>query len=166
MTFLNECNCIVDEDLLSKAVDAYCRRNNVYCNQQHRIVMHNNYPTIVISRKHLYVHDLLRAYLYHTRKDFVIHHADFNKLNNSVDNLMYITKSRHTKIHATYNWQQVREGKKDIRRNPQRREDIKDDEIRQMRSDGITVAEMSRILNCHPNTIYIRIHKMNGSEDE
>ena len=65
MVFLNECNCIFDEELLEKAVDTYCRRNNVYCHKEYRITIHNTYPTIVISRKHLYVHDLLRTILFH-----------------------------------------------------------------------------------------------------
>ena len=160
MTFINECGCIFDEDLLAKAVDKYCKRNNVYCNDKHRIILHNAYPTIVISRKHLYIHDLIRAYLYHTRKDFVVHHADFNKLNNSVENLMYITRSRHTKIHSTYLWKEVEAGDKKIKRNPSIRKDISNDDIKRMRKEGIPVAEMARILNCHHNTIYQRLQRM------
>lgn len=163
MTFLNECGCIFDEELLSSAIDTYCRRNNVYCNQKHRIVLHNNYPTIVISRKHIYVHDLLRAYLYQTQKGFVVHHADFNKLNNSIGNLEYITSSKHTKIHANHNWQQVREGEKTIKRNPPRRDDIKDEDIKRMREDGIPVADMAKHYHCHQNTIYNRMKKIDWS---
>lgn len=159
MIFKNECGCIVDEELLSDAVDAYCRRNNVYCKHEHRIVLHNNYPTIIISRKHLYVHDLIRMFLFHTRKGYVVHHADFNKLNNSIDNLQYITSSKHTRIHANYNWRQVKEGKKAIRRIPLKRKDIKDEEIKQMRASGISVAEIAKHFNCHQNTIYMRINK-------
>jgi DNA-binding NarL/FixJ family response regulator len=159
MIFRNECNCIVDESLLSEVVDLYCKRNNVYCNNEHRIVLHNSYPTIVISRKHLYVHDLLRAYLYPTRKGFVVHHADFNKLNNSVDNLMYITKSRHTKIHSQYNWQQVKEGKKVIKRDGNKRKDIRDDEIKRLKQEGMSVIDIANQIKCHPNTIYNRMQK-------
>lgn len=161
MTFTNECGCIFDKDLLEKAVDKYCKRNNVYCNDKHRIVLHNNYPTIVISRKHLYVHDLIRAYLYHTRKDFVVHHADFNKLNNSAENLMYITKSRHTKIHATCIWQKIKAENIEVKRSPVRK-DILDDDIRRMKEEGIPVSKMAKILNCHYNTIYNRLQKMGG----
>lgn len=163
MTFSNECSCIVDEEILSRAVDTYCRRNNVYCNQNHRIVLHNNYPTIIISRKHLYVHDLLRAYLYPTRKGYVVHHIDFNKLNDMVDNLAYISASRHTKIHSIHNWQQVKEGKKTIKRNPPKREDILDDEIKRMRLEGASAAKIAKHFNCHPNTIYQRMEKIEWS---
>ena len=33
------------------------------------------------------------------KKGFDIHHIDKNKLNNSLSNLVYLTKSEHTKIH-------------------------------------------------------------------
>ena len=34
------------------------------------------------------------------KKGFDIHHIDKNKLNNSLSNLVYLTKSEHTKIHV------------------------------------------------------------------
>ena len=160
MTFTNECNCIVDEELLAKAVDKYCRRNNVYCHNNHRITLHNNYPTIVISRKHLYVHDLLRAQLQFTRKGFVVHHKDFNKLNNSVDNLAYITHSKHSKLHSIHNWEEVRAKGIKYKRGYTRK-DIPDDEIRKMLDDGVPVKAIAGFYKCHSNTIYERIKKWN-----
>ena len=163
MTFKNECNCIVDEELLSKAVDDYCRRNNVYCNNEHRIVLHNNYPTIVISRKHLYVHDLLRMNLFHTRKGYVVHHKDFNKLNNTADNLMYISHSKHSHIHSVENWKRFRE--ENIKFEKQNiRKDISDSEIKEMINDGLSVKEIAELLQCHHNTIYNRLRKKEGEE--
>lgn len=159
MIFKNECNCIVDEELLAKAVDAYCKRENVYCNQKHRITIRNNYPTIVISRKHLYVHELLRMITFKTREGFVIHHKDFNKLNNSIDNLAYITKSKHTHIHSVHNWEQVKNGKKIIKSRSYGRPDIKDDEIRKMQQDGLTLEEIAKILHSNKNTIWKRTLK-------
>lgn len=161
MTFKNECNCIVDKELLSKAVDNYCRRQNVYCNNEHRIVLHNNYPTIVISRKHLYVHDLLRALLFHTRKGYAVHHKDFNKLNNSVENLAYISHATHSRIHAIHNWEKAKADNKKIVRE-QKRKDIPDEEIKKMLREGTTVREIAGIFKCHHNTIYRRIASWEG----
>lgn len=158
MIFKNECGCIFDSELLAKAVDTYCRRMNVYCHETHRITIHNNYPTIVISRKHLYVHDLLRIVLFDTRKGYVVHHVDFNKLNNSVDNLAYISNSRHTQIHSKQNWEKIRAYNIKVKREPIRK-DILDREIKQMITDGIPVKEIARHFNCHHNTIYKRMSK-------
>ena len=159
MIFVNECNCIFDPELLTKAVDTYCRRKNVYCKQKHRIVNHNNYPTIVINRKHLYVHDLLRAILFHTRNGYVVHHKDFNKLNNSADNLMYISHAKHTQIHSIHNWERVKAGDLEIKRNIRKREDIPDDELKKMLQNKIPVKEIAKLFHCHQNTIYRRMEK-------
>lgn len=166
MTFTNECGCIFDEKLLAKAVDTYCRRENVYCKQNHRITMHNRYPTITINRKHITVHDLLRRVLWKTRAGFVVHHKDFNRLNNSVENLAYITSSAHSKIHSNHNWSEVRSGRKTMVRGDGRRKDIDDDEIRKMRQDGLTAREIANIMKCHPHTIYNRIEKMKEKDNK
>ena len=34
------------------------------------------------------------------KKDYDIHHLDHNKMNNSLSNLVYLTRSEHTKIHS------------------------------------------------------------------
>ena len=163
MIFKNECNCIVDPELLAKAVDNYCHRENVYCKQEHRIIKHNNYATIVINRKHIFVHELLRMLLFHTRAGYVVHHKDFNKLNNSIDNLAYISHSKHTQLHSIHNWERVKAENIKILRE-QRRKDIPDDEIKRMRQDGISVAEIAKIFGCHHNTIYRRMSKWEGAE--
>ena len=143
---------------MEKAVDTYCRRENVYCHKEHRITIHNTYPTIVISRKHLYVHDLLRMVLFQTRKGYVVHHVDFNKLNNSVDNLVYISHSRHSQIHSRQNWVTIRAYNVKIKREPIRK-DIKNCEIKQMLENGFSVNEIAKHFNCHHNTIYKRMRK-------
>ena len=166
MTFKNECNCIVDTELLEKAVDTYCRRQNIYCHKEYRIVLHSHYPTIIINRKHLFVHDLLRAVLFHTRNNYIVHHKDFNKLNNSVDNLMYISRSKHTKIHSLHNWEKVRSGEKIIKRGGYTRTDISDDVIKQMLADEIPVKEIATFFNTGTSTIYHRMSKWKGKGDK
>lgn len=37
-------------------------------------------------------------------KGYEIHHKDFNKLNNNIDNLQLITPSEHTKLHVDTHW--------------------------------------------------------------
>ena len=164
MIFMNECNCIVDEELLTKAVDTYCRRNNVYCNEKHRITLHNNYPTIIISRKHLYVHDLLRMIMFRTRKGYVVHHADFNKLNNTAENLMYISMSKHTRIHSNYNWQKIKTEKIRVKR-PIRRKDITEEKIMLMLKEGKTLTDIAKHFGCHRNTIHKRIQNWKGVKE-
>ena len=158
MIFKNECNCIVDENLLAKAVDAYCRRRNIYCKSEYRITLRLGYPQVVINRNHVYVHDLIVMILYHSRPNYVVHHIDFNKLNDSVENLAYISHSRHSKIHSNLYWEKVRRENIKVKRSVQRK-DISNDEIQKMLNDGISVKEIARHFNCHHNTIYQRISK-------
>ena len=95
-----------------------------------------------------------------TRKGFVVHHKDFNKLNNSVDNLAYITHSKHSKLHSIHNWEEVRAKGIKYKRGYTRK-DIPDDEIRKMLDDGVPVKAIAGFYKCHSNTIYERIKKWN-----
>lgn len=158
MIFKNECNCIVDENLLAKAVDTYCRRKNIYCKGEYRITTRNGYPHITINREHLFVHDLLVMILYHPRPNYVVHHIDRNKLNDSVENLAYISHSKHSKLHSDLYWEKVRIEDIKVKRDVLRK-DISNDEIRKMLNDGVSVKEIAKHFNCHHNTIYKRKRK-------
>ena len=49
--------------------------------------------------KKMYIHQIqIHTHLGY-KKDYDIHHIDENKLNNSLSNLVYLTKSEHSKIH-------------------------------------------------------------------
>ena len=49
--------------------------------------------------KKMAIHAIQAHTHYGYKKGFVIHHIDHNKMNNSLENLVYMTKSQHSKIH-------------------------------------------------------------------
>ena len=50
--------------------------------------------------KSMAIHKIQAHTYYGYKKDYDIHHIDKNKLNNSLSNLVYFTKSEHAKIHS------------------------------------------------------------------
>ena len=42
--FINECECIVDYEILYNAIDNKCKTLNCYFHNEYRIVLRNNYP--------------------------------------------------------------------------------------------------------------------------
>ena len=50
--------------------------------------------------KSMAIHKIQAHTHYGYKKDYDIHHLDENKMNNSLSNLVYLTRSEHSKIHA------------------------------------------------------------------
>ena len=99
--FQNECECIVDYEILYKSIDNKCKNENCYLHNEYRIILRNGYPTVCINRQRYYVHILIGEFIYgKIRKGYVIHHKDKNKLNAMLDNLELMTNLRHSKIHG------------------------------------------------------------------
>lgn len=60
----------------------------------------DNYITVVINKKQTYIHILLyETFIGNIPKGYVIHHKDFNPLNNKLDNLICISRSEHIALH-------------------------------------------------------------------
>ena len=49
--------------------------------------------------KSMAIHKIQAHTYYGYKKDYDIHHLDENKMNNSLSNLVYLTRSEHTKLH-------------------------------------------------------------------
>ena len=98
--FENSCNAIFDENLLYKAIDWKCQNLNKYCHKKYKVYLYNNYPCISIAHQKIRIHQLLGEFIFgRIRKGYVIHHIDGNKLNNTKENLQYISNVLHTQIH-------------------------------------------------------------------
>ena len=85
-----------------------------YNDVPHRMKFNNNgrgYYYTTIRGKKFYLHRLLaKVYNEDKRKNnihpYVVHHLDFNRKNNRLDNLCIMTPEKHRKIHSLYNkWQ-------------------------------------------------------------
>lgn len=58
------------------------------------------YKNVCINRREVAVHVLLyETFIGDIPEGYVIHHKDFNKLNNSLDNLVCLSNGEHTKLH-------------------------------------------------------------------
>jgi hypothetical protein len=164
LIFHNECECVVDYEILASAIEKRCREKQKKTRQEYRIVMHNNYPTIHIAHDHVYVHNLIGEYKYGSiPKGYVIHHNDNNKKNNDVSNLVLLTNIEHALIHGEQRkgidlrsedgkWKGLNAARKKRYRSDVRREDILP-----LIEKGMSFENISKILNCGTNTVRRRM---------
>lgn len=162
--FKNECDCIVDYEILYKAIDNKCNSENCYLHNEYRIVLRNGYPAVCINRQRYYVHILIGEIIYgKIQKGYVIHHKDKNKLNALPDNLELMTNLKHSKIHGKERKGidlRSEEGKansissaKEVRI----RKDVTVEKVTELRSKGLTIPEIAKKLNCGINTVNRRL---------
>lgn len=157
---VNECNCIVDSDLLIKLIQNKCIGLNKPFKPPYRITaQENGYARICIAHHWFRVHRLIGEYLHGDLGNNHIHHKDSNKLNNDINNLELLTPSEHAE--ETYAVQYVsREHLKSYgsrMRNIIRRNDVTKEKIEQLLKQGYTKTEVSKLLKCGTNTVFRRL---------
>ena len=162
--FQNECECIVDYEILYKSIDNKCKSENCYLHNEYRIILRNGYPTVCINRQRYYVHILIGEFIYgKIRKGYVIHHKDKNKLNAMPDNLELMTNLRHSKIHGKERKGidlRSEEGKQkgiNAAAKARRRSDVTTGNVEALRNKGLTISEIAKELNCGINTVNRRL---------
>lgn len=162
--FKNECNCIVDYDVLYKSINNKCKSLNCYLHDEYRIILRNGYPTVCINRKRYYVHILVGEYLYgRIRKGYVIHHKDKNKLNAMSDNIKLMTNLRHSKIHGEerkgidLRSEKGKENSINAAKEARMRKDVTKENITELRNKGLTISEIAKELHCAVNTVTRRL---------
>ena len=164
--FKNECECIVNYEMLYNAIDNKCKSENCYFHNEYRIVLRNCYPSVCINRQWHYVHILIGEFIYgRIRKGYIIHHKDKNKLNAMPDNLELMTNLKHLKMHGV-----ERKGK-DFRsaegklkcinsaREVRMRKDVTVEKVIDLRNKGLTIPKIAKELNCGINTVNRRLSK-------
>ena len=163
-SFKNECDCIVDYELLYKAIDKKCRSKNCYCHNEYRIFLHNSYPSVCINREKYYVHILVGEMIYgNIRKGYVIHHKDKNKLNALPQNLELMSSYKHNKLHGEerkgldFRSENGKKNSINALREARARKDVTKGKIEELRRQGLTIQEISEALNCGINTVYRRL---------
>ena len=162
--FKNECECIVDYEMLYTAINNKCKSKNCYCHNEYRIVLRNNYPTVCINRKRYYVHILIGELIYgRIRKGYVIHHKDKNKLNAMSDNLELMTNRKHIKFHGEerkgidYRSENGKRNSINAAVQARRRNDVTTEKVRELKNKGLTINEIAEELNCGINTVNRRL---------
>ena len=94
ITFINACSCIVDYDILERALIWFSEGT---LKSRRKIYLHVGYPCVTSYYKKIHVHRLIGLYLWREKitKGSVVHHKDENVLNSSVDNLEVMTGAEH-----------------------------------------------------------------------
>lgn len=156
--FGNSCNAIYDEKLLYEAIDLKCKKINKYCHKKYKVYLYNGYPCISISHEKYRIHQLLGELIFgKIRKGYVIHHIDGNRLNNNIENLQYLSHSCHSKIHNKGKQYTPCELAHKNAREVIYRKDITKENCQYLRSQGLTICQIAKKLNCGVNTIYRRL---------
>ena len=162
--FKNECECIVNYEMLYKAIDNKCKSENCYFHNEYRIVLRNGYPAVCINRQRYYIHILIGEVIYgKIRKGYIIHHKDKNKLNALPENLELMSNLKHLKIHGKERKGidfRCAEGKvKSINsaKEVRTRKDVTVEKVAELRNKGLTIPEIAKELNCGINTVNRRL---------
>ena len=162
--FKNECSCIVDYELLYKAINNKCKSENCYFHNVYRIVLKNGYPAVCINRKWFYVHILICECVNGgIRKGYIVHHKDKNKLNALLDNLELMTNLKHSKLHGMdrkgidFRSEEGKANSINSAREVRTRKDVTIEKVVELRNKGLTIPEIAKELNCGINTINRRL---------
>lgn len=162
--FKNECDCIVDYEMLYKAIDNKCKSENCYLHNEYRIVLRNGYPAVCINRQRYYVHILIGDIIYgKIRKGYVIHHKNKNKLNAMPDNLELMTNLKHLQIHGNerkgidLRSEKGKANSLNAAKEATTRKDVTVEKVSQLRNKGLTIPEIAKELNCGINTVNRRL---------
>lgn len=158
--FKNECKCIVDYEMLYKAIENKCKSKNCYFHDEYRIVLRNGYPAVCINRQWFYVHILIGEVIYgKIRKGYIIHHKDRNKLNAMPENLELMTNLKHSKYHGEerkgIDFRSVEGKAKSINsaKESRTRKDITKEKVLELRNKGLTISQIAKEFNCARNTV-------------
>jgi len=164
--FANTCDCTVDLALLEQAVIWYADGKTL---KPHRkIYLHAKYPAVSIYNEKIHIHRLIMMYLHKNifDKNMCVHHADGNKLNNSIRNLELIRDSLHGHIHNKGKTLSVEHRNKIAKANRKRkgfrrgytRRDITSKMVFDMKSSGLSFNKISIALNLDRSCVKTRYH--------
>lgn len=164
---VNKCGAIFDHDILIRALDTkifelYGKAPSL----KYTISLREGYPSLCIGHEHYRLHSLLGWYFFGVKHD-AIHHIDGNKLNNLKQNLLPLTHSEHIKLHNIIQFVSE-EHKKDFGRRVARvirRNDVTEEDIKNLREQGLTVEQISKKLKCGTNTVYRRLKMISKAID-
>ena len=161
--FENTCNCIVDLELLEKAMLWYSVSS---LKSKRKIYLHGSYPAVSIYNEKIHIHRLLMMYMYKTKlpRHLYIHHIDSDKLNSEISNLEIIEDDKHGSHHNKgkilskehrFKISEANRKRKGIRRNPRRKE-ITPEIVYNMKNSGYSFNKISKILKLDWACVKIR----------
>ena len=161
MELINSCNCIVDCNILEKAIIAECDRRGIEPKHSYKIYDYRGYAGISLKHDKVSVHRIIGKYIvgFDFGSNISVHHLDGNKMNNSISNLQVIRSDLHIREHDIH--QHVSEDHKRSfgkRMKPIiSRTDVTRENVAELREIGLTIPEIAKKLNCGINTVNRRL---------
>ena len=163
--FINSCDCLVDYDLLERAMLWFSAGN---LKSPRKIYMHGRYPAVSIFDKKIHIHRLILLYI---NKGMIVdkmvaHHKDENRRNSQLENLELLSSSIHAK-HHNKGKTLSEEHKRKIAEAGKRRKGIKLKKrvnvdlqaLKDFLSRGYSINKIAKIFGCDWSTIKSRIHE-------
>lgn len=152
LVFNNKCKCVVDYNLLEKAMIWYAKNTL----KKHRVIyMYGEYAAVSIYNEKIHIHRLLKMYVDKTIYPSYIHvhHINGDKLNNSIDNLTLVLDTHHASSHnkgktlSKEHKQKIGENNK-LRKGTRykyRRTDITPKMVYDLKEEGLSFTAISKI---------------------
>ena len=142
---------------LEKAIIEKCEALGKTPKEQYTISIREGYASICIGHGHYRIHTLLGNYYFGKAECY--HHKDANKLNNIKENLVPLSASEHIKEHNIVQYVSD-EYKRNFGNRMAliiRRNDITEDNIKELLKCGYTIPQIAKKMECGENTVRRRL---------
>lgn len=169
LNFNNKCNCIVDYELLEKAMLWY---SGGTLKSDKVIYMHGSYPAVSIYHEKIHVHRLLAIYKNKSAiaKEIHAHHKDGDKLNASIDNIELVHGALHLSQHnkgrvlsKEHKAKIAEAGKKRVGIKLKRKYIIPDEDLSNFLKEGWSIRKIAIHYGCDWSVVKQRINEMGNS---
>ena len=161
LIFENTCNCIFEDEVLEKAIIQECNSRGIEAKNNYKIYLYRGYAGISIKHDKVSVHRIIANYMAGQKlnNDISVHHIDGNKLNNSFSNLQILRKELHSKKHNISQFVDKKKLAENAKKGSEKRtrKDVTREHVLNLRRTGLTISEISKILNCGYNTVRRRL---------
>ena len=161
MKFINSCNCIVDYNILEKAIIAECDRRSIKPKDSYKIYDYRGYAGISLKHDKVSIHRIIGKYMvgFNFGRKIYVHHLDGNKMNNSISNLQVIRSDLHIKEHDIHKYipEDYKHSFGKRMKTIISRTDVTKENVTELRKMGLTIPEIAKKLNCGINTINRRL---------
>lgn len=170
MEFINECNCIFENEVLECSIIEECKRRKIKPKSQYKIYNYRGYAGISLKHDKVSIHRIIGKYMVGMDfdKKICVHHINHNKLDNRISNLQVMKNSLHTKEHYIFQYvskKQLDENRKKAVEK-RKRNDVTTLQVLELRQQGKTYGEIAKELKCGENTVWRRLSKINQNRLE
>ena len=163
--FKNSCGCIVDFDLLAKAIVWFQDKPT---SQNKKIYMHGNYPCVSIHKEKIHIHRLIMSYVVNKKLQSheYVHHKNHIKIDARIENLEIVLSAEHQSYHtknrifSSIHKSKIGEAnKKRVGIKYKKKVNIPIMELKDMLKNGKSIFYISKHFKCDRSTVKSRIYE-------